>query len=130
MYKPQPLDRKTPMAHLYVDETAKTLSHDALRMRLKRLCEKKAKSQKCHVDAATHEQYARGGADREWLEIALLETLQKVGLDAKKKGHHKTLVVACLQHYTPFKSQHCRLCSGFTHMKINLFPNWYITLNR
>ena len=57
----------------------KLLSHDALRMRLKRLCEVKAKSKKCHVDAKTREQYEGGGEGREWLEIALVEALDKVG---------------------------------------------------
>lgn len=57
----------------------KMLSHDALRMRLRRLCEVKAKSKKCHVDAKTREQYECGGEGREWLEIALLEALEKVG---------------------------------------------------
>ena len=57
----------------------KMLSQDALRMRLKRLCEVKPKSKKCHVDQATREQYEQGGEAREWLEIALVEALQKVG---------------------------------------------------
>ena len=44
----------------------------------------------------------RGGSDREWLEIALLETLQKCGKDNKtKKGNHKAIVVPCL--YISFK---------------------------
>ena len=73
---------------------AKVLSHDALRMRLRRLCEVKNKTKKCHVDDATHQQYMRGGGDREWLEIALLETLQKLGANPKNtKGTHKTIVV-------------------------------------
>ena len=57
----------------------KMLSHDALRMRLKRLCEVKAKSKKCHVDLKTREQYDSGGEGREWLEIGLVEALEKVG---------------------------------------------------
>jgi len=36
------------------------MSHDALRMRLRRLCEEKAKTKKCHVDVKTREQYVRG----------------------------------------------------------------------
>lgn len=68
----------------------RAISHDALRMRLRRMCETKA-SGKSHVDAATREQYKNGGEDREWLEIALVETLQKVGVDNK---HHKKIRVA------------------------------------
>ena len=66
------------------------MSHDALRMRLRRLCEEKAKTKKCHVDVKTREQYVRGGEDREWLEIALVEALQKVGPD---RCHRKKLTV-------------------------------------
>ena len=66
-------------------------------MRLRRPCEKKAKSKKCHVDDATHEMYVKGGQDREWLEIALLECLQKIGNDSKQRGYHKQMVVTSLQ---------------------------------
>ena len=38
-------------------------------MRLRRLCEYKAKSKKCHVDQKTHEMWKGGGEGREWLEI-------------------------------------------------------------
>ncbi|CAE7380456.1 unnamed protein product, partial [Symbiodinium microadriaticum] len=62
------------------------LTQDALRMRLKRLCEKKSKSQKCHVDDETHQQYLSGGPEREWLEMALLEALQSVGPEALGRG--------------------------------------------
>ena len=67
-------------------------------MRLKRLCEKKPKSQKCHVDEETHKQYNQGGPGREWLEMALLEALQKVGNTELKgtRGHHKRMVAARL----------------------------------
>ncbi|CAK9040641.1 Uncharacterized protein SCF082_LOCUS23584 [Durusdinium trenchii] len=57
-------------------------------MRLRRLCEQKPKTKKCHVDEKTREQYVRGGEDREWLEIALVEALQKVGPD---RSQHKKL---------------------------------------
>lgn len=70
---------------------AGSMSHDALRMRLRRLCEQKPKTKKCHVDEKTREQYVRGGEDREWLEIALVEALQKVGPD---RSQHKKLKVA------------------------------------
>ena len=83
----------------------KVMSHDALRMRLKRLCERKQRSNKCHVDEATHEQYVRGGPGREWLEMALLESLQKVGADSTgKRGNHKAVVVPCLHVATINKS--------------------------
>eukprot|EP00435_Cladocopium_sp_Y103_P066977 s216_g29.t1 len=59
------------------------MSHDALRMRLRRLCEEKPKTKKCHVDEKTKEQYIRGGEDREWLEIALVEALQKAEFKAR-----------------------------------------------
>lgn len=69
---------------------AGSMSHDALRMRLRRLCEQKPKTKKCHVDEKTREQYTRGGEDREWLEIALVEAIQKVGPD---RSQHKKLKV-------------------------------------
>ena len=71
---------------------AKVMTHDALRMRLRRLCEKKQKSGKCHVDASTADQYHRGGEEREWLEIALIEAICKVGTVSKS---HKKLRVSC-----------------------------------
>lgn len=67
---------------------SKFISHDALRMRLRCLCETKAKSGRCNVDDETAKQYAKGGESREWLEIALVEALQKVGPDCRK---HKAL---------------------------------------
>ena len=70
---------------------SKVMTQDALRMRLRRLVEIKPKSKKCHVDEATRAQYAKGGEDREWLEIALMEAIQKVGADNRK---HKALRVS------------------------------------
>ena len=58
---------------------AEEISQDALRMRLARLCERKPKTNKCHVDDATHEQWRKGGEQREWLEMALAEALDKIG---------------------------------------------------
>lgn len=69
----------------------KTMTHDAIRMRLRRLCEVKAKSKRCHVDEETVEQYKRGGESREWLEIALVEALQKIGPD--NRCHKKLRVL-------------------------------------
>ena len=57
------------------------------------MCEVKAKTQKCHVDSKTHEMWKNGGESREWLEIALTETLDKLG--AAGKGQHKKLRASC-----------------------------------
>ena len=71
-------------------------------MRLKRLCEKKLKSKKCHVDDQTHEQFAAGGPQREWLEMALLEALQSVGPEALARGKSShTQVLARGLHAKP-----------------------------
>ena len=69
---------------------ARVMSQDALRMRLRRMCEVKAKTGRCNVDPETRSMYERGGEDREWLEIALLEAISKVGADCRK---HKALRV-------------------------------------
>ena len=63
-------------------------------MRLRRLCEVKAKSKKCHVDEATHAQYMKGGEAREWLEIALAETIDRLGVSHKD---HKKMRAPWLQ---------------------------------
>lgn len=65
---------------------AEVIGADALRMRLRRLCEKK-RSGKCHVSDAVREDFIAGGEKRELLEVALLEVLQSTGLDrtAQKK---------------------------------------------
>ena len=60
-------------------------------MRLRRLCELKAKTKKSHVEEDVRTQYQNGGSGREWLEMALLESLQQTGLDSSK-GSHKRLV--------------------------------------
>ena len=64
------------------------MSHDALRMRLRRLCEVKPRTKKCHVDIETHEQWKKGGESREWLEIALAEAVERLG---HEKNQHKKL---------------------------------------
>ena len=53
------------------------ISHDALRMRLKRACEKK-KSGKLWVSEEIHNDFMAGGAAREALEMALLESLRSL----------------------------------------------------
>eukprot|EP00435_Cladocopium_sp_Y103_P044037 s333_g12.t1 len=55
----------------YPDGT-KVLGVDALRMRLRRMCEVKGTG-KCWVDEQTKKDYKEGGERRQWLEMALLE---------------------------------------------------------
>ena len=54
------------------------MSADALRMRCRRLCEKKA-SGKYNISPQVCEQYREGGPAREELEMALLECISKHG---------------------------------------------------
>ena len=54
------------------------LGADALRMRLRRLTETKT-SGKCWVSPDVQSDYKAGGERRQWLEIALLESLKKYG---------------------------------------------------
>lgn len=61
------------------------IGKDALRMRLRRLCEKK-KTGRMNCSTSSHEDYIAGGSRRELLELALLETLEKVGLDASREA--------------------------------------------
>ena len=62
------------------------ISADALRMRCRRLCEKKP-SGKYNIDEATALAYKEGGSQRELLEMALLECLSRHGTsrDAYRK---------------------------------------------
>lgn len=46
------------------------------------MCELK-QSGKSHVPPEVSEDYKKGGEEREWLEIALLESIKKVGTDRK-----------------------------------------------
>ena len=66
--------------NLYISEV---LSHDALRMRLRRMVEVK-QSGKCHVPQEVVDDFKTGGELKEWLEIALLESIKKVGTDRTK----------------------------------------------
>ena len=54
------------------------ISPDALRMRTRRLCERKP-SGKCYVDEKVAEEFKNGGESREVLEMALLESLARYG---------------------------------------------------
>ena len=68
------------------------ISTDALRMRCRRLCEKKP-SGKTQVDSSICEDYRKGGQSREILEMALLECLAKRGLD--RSSYKKIKVKDC-----------------------------------
>jgi hypothetical protein len=59
------------------------ISHDALRMRARRLCEKKGTG-RCGVPDHIHSDYMAGGESREILEMALLQCLSTHGV-----GRHK-----------------------------------------
>ena len=75
--------------HIY---TEVPITHDALRMRARRLCEKKG-SGKCAVPDAIHDDYVSGGEAREILEMALLQSLAMHGCDRK---HYKKIRVVWL----------------------------------
>ena len=68
------------------------ISADALRMRLRRLCSIK-KGEKCLVDETTRSDYLAGGERREWLELALLESVKKHGVD---RAQYKSVKARCL----------------------------------
>ena len=59
------------------------MSADALRMRCRRLCERKP-SGKYNVDAEVAKQHKEGGATRECLEMALLEAIARHGTDRRQ----------------------------------------------
>lgn len=54
------------------------------------MCEVKPRTGKCHVDTETNQQWKRGGESREWLEIALAEAMENLGVE---KNQHKKLRV-------------------------------------
>ena len=64
-------------------------------MRLTRLCQKR-KAGACHVDEPTHLEWKNGGERKEWLELALLETLKEVGVDAGPAAFKKTKVLTSI----------------------------------
>lgn len=66
------------------------LSHAAIRMRLRRLCEVKGSGRK-HVPEEVIESYRKAGEEREWLELALLEAIKRVGVERKKFKQVKEL---------------------------------------
>ena len=69
------------------------LSNGAVKMRLRRMCEVKKGTARCNVDNETHEQWKRGGAGREELEMALIQSLRNVGnvLDTRKVQERASL---------------------------------------
>lgn len=68
------------------------ISPDALRMRCRRMCERKL-SGKANVDEAVTADYKEGGSKREMLELALLESLAKFGVDRKAHKRIKAGVI-------------------------------------
>ena len=56
------------------------ITADALRMRARRLCEKKP-SGRYNIDPEIAKQYKEGGSSREMLEMALLESIARHGTD-------------------------------------------------
>lgn len=61
-------------------------------MRLRRLCSIK-KGEKCLVDQTTREDYLAGGERREWLELALLDSIKTHGTDRSK---YKAVKAGCV----------------------------------
>ena len=68
------------MLQYHISISQVMISADALRMRTRRLCERKP-SGKMQVDNAVAEQYRQGGEARETLEMALLECIARHGTD-------------------------------------------------
>ena len=72
------------------------ITTDELRMRCRRMCEKKP-SGRINVDTKIVEQYKEGGESREVLEMALLECLAKHGVDRSSykriKASHALLLI-------------------------------------
>lgn len=83
------------------------MTHDALRMRLRRMCEIKARSKKCHVDDETHKQYMKGGEGREWLEIALAEAIERLETSTKNSGPLVTKILPPLVHVIQLRTCWC-----------------------
>ena len=69
------------------------ISPDALRMRVRRLCEKKISGRQ-NVPDELRQDYVNGGESREIIELALLEALAKYGVQRssyKKVKAHRYL---------------------------------------
>ena len=93
------------------------LTHDALRMRCRRLCERKGQTGKCAVPDAIHSDYFAGGDKRELLEMALLDAISKHGTGREM---YKRVRVSWLyaQNFWGFK-QH--ICSEHFYISIYIY---------
>ena len=79
--------------YIYISWLAKVpISADALRMRVRRLCERKSGG-KLNVPQEVHDDFVNGGASREVLELALLQAIEKHGV---KRQVYKRIKVSQL----------------------------------
>ena len=81
-------DEETGGEPIVMPDGSVVISHDAIRMRLKRLCTKK-KTGRAWVSDDMLKEYEAGGASRESLEMALVETIRELGT---KVSHQKMRV--------------------------------------
>lgn len=81
------------------------MSADALRMRCRRLCERKP-SGKYNIDAKVSEQYREGGSSREVLEMALLECIAKHGVIRSAYKKIKACKIDLFPLYDLYTSTH------------------------
>ena len=72
------------------------ISADALRMRVRRLCERKSGG-KLNVPQEVHEDFVNGGSAREVLELALLQAIERFGTS---RSVYKRVRVTRLQNET------------------------------
>lgn len=86
------------------------MTMDALKMRVRRLCEKKP-SGRLQVPEEISAQWKQGGEARETLEMALLESLAKNGLD---RANYKRVKAR------PTKSKHIKgaLCAVWYYLRL------------
>ena len=96
------------MLIILVNTSKVKISADALRMRCRRLCERKP-SGKFNIDASTAEQYKEGGPSREMLEMALLECISKHGVQRSsyKKIKARGAFIWMLNYIVPLYDFHC-----------------------
>ena len=98
---------------LFLWKSKVNITADALRMRCRRLCERKP-SGKYNINQSVSEQYKEGGPAREMLEMALLECIGKHGLQraAYKKIKADNCMLLMIYH-------RCLICDPSTYC-INL----------
>ena len=64
------------------------------------------------MDEATHDEWKNGGERREWLELALLETLKSVGVESCPSSFKKVKAMlyhgcaSCMYCHTPVHAPH------------------------